>query len=371
MSKRARTKYLGIYERPSNIRKHLGKFDICYEITYRREDKKIWEKVGWASEGYNAKLASTIRAERIRSIRHNEELPQDKKKIPYFKDMAEKYLEWTKENKTREGYDEEIRYRIHLKPEFDDKRLDVISSFDLERLKAKLIKKGLAPATQKHILVVFREIFNKALAWDKSLNLQNPIKGIKLPNPKNNRLRFYTPEEIDLLLSALKPYKQLYDMALLSLRTGLRLKEMTGIKGQDLDFKNDIIHVLDPKNDEEGEVVYMTPDIKSILKSYDIPKHEYIFKDRNGNRIKEVSATFSRIVKKLGFNDNITDRRQILTFHNLRHTFASWLALNGEDLKTIQELMRHKTISMTMKYAHLIPSHKKQAVNRIALKQEN
>jgi len=279
--------------------------------------------------------------------------------------MAKKYLEWAKQNRTREGYDEEIRYRKHLEPEFADKRLDEISSFDLERFKSKLNKKGLAPQTQKHIFALFREIFNKALVWDKSLTLQNPIKDVKLPNPKNNRLRFYTYEEADLLLSALKPYKQLHDMALLSLRTGLRLKEMTGIKGQDLDFNNNMIHVLDPKNDEEGEVVYMTPDIKLILKAYDTPKHEYVFKDRNGNRIKEVSNTFSRIVDKLGFNENITDRRQILTFHNFRHTFASWLAINGENLKTIQELMRHKTISMTMKYSHLIPDKKREAVHNI------
>jgi integrase len=82
-------------------------------------------------------------------------------------------------------------------------------------------------------------------------------------------------------------------------------------------------------------------------------------------RIKEVSDTFERTVKKLGFNEGITDRRHLLTFHSLRHTFASWLALNGEQLKTIQELMRHKTIQMTMKYAHLIPDKKRQAVNNI------
>ena len=248
---------------------------------------------------------------------------------------------------------------------FGNKRLDEISSLDLERLKAKLNKKGLAPQTQKHIFCVFREIFNKALAWDKSLNLRNPIKEVKLPSPKNNRLRFYTHEESDLLLKELKPYKQLHDMALLSLRTGLRLKEMTGIKGQDLDFENEIIHILDPKNDEESSVAYMTPDIKSILKSYNTAPHEYVFKSRNGERIKEVSKTFGRIIKKLEFNKGITDRRQILIFHSLRHTFASRLAINGEQLKTIQELMRHKTIQMTMKYAHLIPDQNREAVKNI------
>lgn len=155
-------------------------------------------------------------------------------------------------------------------------------------------------------------------------------------------------------------------MSLLSLRTGLRFKEITGLKGHDLDFKNDIITVLDSKNGQTDHV-YMTPDIREILKGYNIPPNEYVFKSRNGERIKEVSDTFERTVKKLGFNEGITDRRQLLTFHSLRHTFASWLALNGEQLKTIQELMRHKTIQMTMKYAHLIPDKKREAVNNIVM----
>jgi len=133
-----------------------------------------------------------------------------------------------------------------------------------------------------------------------------------------------------------------------------------------LDLKNGIINVLDPKpKDSEIDRVYMTPDIQEIFKGYNTPADEYVFKNRKGERIKEVSDTFERTVKKLGFNEGITDRRHLLTFHSLRHTFASWLAMNGEQLKTIQELMRHKTIQMTVKYAHLIPDKKRQAVNNI------
>lgn len=360
---REKTNYTGVYERKSAHRKHKGKPDICYEITYKRNGKQIREKVGWSSEGYNAKLASIVRAERIRNIRHGEELPQDKSTIPFFRDAANKYLEWAKTNKTRQGYNQNNIYKNHLANVFDGKRLDEINSFQLEQLKSSLFKKGLAPASVKHCLVVFREIFNKAIKWG-SLTLPNPIRDVKLPNPQNNRLRFYTREEADQLMAALKKYKHLHDISLLSLRTGLRFKEITGIKGQDLDFNNDIINVIDSKNGQTDHV-FMTPDIREILKGYNTPTHEYIFKNSKGERIKEVSDTFERTIKKLGFNEGITDRRQLLTFHSLRHTFASWLAQNGEDLKSIQELMRHKTISMTIKYAHLIPDKKRQAVNNI------
>ena len=112
--KRVKTKYTGVYEQISPIRMHLGKSDVCYYITYARNGKFIWEKVGWKSEGYNAKLASNIRAERMRSIRHGEELPQDRKQIPFFKDAAKRYLLWAKDNKARQGLSQQSLYKNHL-----------------------------------------------------------------------------------------------------------------------------------------------------------------------------------------------------------------------------------------------------------------
>ena len=91
--KREITNYSGVYERKSDSRMHNGKLDVCFDIAYKREGKKIWEKVGWVSEGYSAKLASEIRADRIRKIRHGEELPKEKKKAPVFRDVAARYME--------------------------------------------------------------------------------------------------------------------------------------------------------------------------------------------------------------------------------------------------------------------------------------
>jgi integrase len=93
---------------------------------------------------------------------------------------------------------------------------------------------------------------------------------------------------------------------------------------------------------------------------------DLIFKDRNGGKIREVSTTFERVVKHIGFNKGMEDRQNKLVFHSLRHTFASWLALQGETLLTIMELMGHRDIKMTMRYSHLIPDQKRAAVLKLA-----
>lgn len=92
--KRSVTKYVGVYGRKSESRLHKGKPDVCLDISYKAEGKKIWEKVGWESEGYTARLASQIRSERLRDIRFGNELPRQKKKAPLFTDLAKKYLAW-------------------------------------------------------------------------------------------------------------------------------------------------------------------------------------------------------------------------------------------------------------------------------------
>jgi len=359
-----KTKFSGVYFRASEgQRMHGGKPDVCFYIRYKNEGRQYLEKVGWQSEGYSAKLASQIRAERLRMIRHGQELPKDKKKIPRFSEMAETYLEWAKENRTREGRVDRYRYESHLKEPLGNKRLNEISTFDLERLKSNLTKKDLAEATVKHCLVLVREIFNKAIAWKKYQGV-NPIKGIKMPSPNNKRERFLTHEEADLLLNELAQVSQtVHDQALLSLHCGLRAGEIFNLRGQDLDFENVLIRIMDPKN-KANRTAYMTQAVRKMLKEHlpEDPNH-LIFKDRDhGGKIKFVSKTFDRAVKRLGFNNGVTDSRHRVVFHTLRHTFASWLAIQGSPPMTIKELLGHRTLAMTERYCHLIPDTKKQAV---------
>ncbi len=61
-----------------------------------------------------------------------------------------------------------------------------------------------------------------------------------------------------------------------------------------------------------------------------------------------------------------TARLDDVTFHTLRHTFASWAMMRGVSLRELQELLGHSSLAMTMRYAHLAPEHLRTAVSRLA-----
>ncbi len=184
-------KFLGVYQRKSHTRPRFnGKLDICFEITYKdSQRKKIWEKIGWLSEGVTAAYAAQIRAERVRDIRLGEEvipLQQRKKEVITFGDVAKRYLKWAKSNK-KSWRDDNSRYENHLKPVLADKPLKDVTPEILEDIKEDLKdNKKLTPATVKHCLVLVRQMFNKAInVWHLYSGL-NPIKNVTLPKVKNN-----------------------------------------------------------------------------------------------------------------------------------------------------------------------------------------
>jgi len=378
---RKATKSIGVYELISDAKKTTsprGKTipDVCYYINYKLDGKLIWEKVGWMSEGYSEKLASIIRSERIRSIRHGEEIPQQKQKAPTFSCLAEKYLEWSSENKSRRGVEDRSRYENHLKDRFAEKYLDQISPFDLERMKSEMLKAGYAPKTVSHLLGLIRAMFNKAADWNLYQG-PNPVRKVKMPIIQNTRDRFLTYEEADVLLSELKrdprvkkEYRELkdpklHDITLLSLHTGARASEIFNLKGHDIDFQNGLITLRDTKNTETRHIP-MTNMVREMLKRR-MPQEPsgYVFTDSKGRKMKEVSNAFDRVVSRLGFNNNVEDPRQRVVFHTCRHTFASWLAIQGTPLYTIAKLMGHKSISMSERYSHLSPDHKKESIGRL------
>jgi integrase len=233
-------------------------------------------------------------------------------------------------------------------------------------MKSELLKEGYAPATVRHCLVLVRQIYNKTCAWDFYKG-ENPIHGVKMPIVSNQRERFLTQEEAKVLLDALQQHNpQVHDRALLSLHAGMRAGEVAGLRVCDVDLQNELISVADPKNRRPRKIP-MSSAVKAMFQSRLIGKAsaDYIFPGRTGGRLRGYSRTFTRVVRELGINEGIKDPRQKISFHTLRHTFASWLAMGGEPIQVISELLGHRTLAMTMRYAHLTPDRRKQAIDRL------
>lgn len=361
-------KYVGVQYYESSKRRHQGKPDRCFYFTIFKDGKLYREKVGWTSEGYTAELASRLRSERIRQMRHGEEIPNGKNEHTFVEAWA-KYDAWLAHGKAWPD-DDRQRYGKYLKDRFEGMPFSSISPFDLERLKSDLIKAGLADATIKHVLVLFRQIWNKAISW-KLTTLDNPVKSIKIPRVSNRRERFLSHEEASLLLETLQMSSQtLYEMSVLSLMTGMRAGEILSLKWGDVDLESGTINLQVNQGTikRAARPIWLNDEAVKILMGKKRGESSgLVFPSLAGNRRVKIQRSFRDVVNRIGLNDGVTDRRDKVTFHTLRHTFASWLAMDGVPLYTIKELMGHSTIAMSERYAKLIPDTKRSAVGRLGL----
>jgi integrase len=150
-------------------------------------------------------------------------------------------------------------------------------------------------------------------------------------------------------------------MALLALHCGPRAGEIFGLTWQDIDFERGLVTLRHTKNGHVRHVP-MTVRVREMLKNREsVRDSELVFPARNGSKRKEVSNSFERAVKDLGWNKGIEDPRQKVVFHSLRHTCASWLVMAGVPLYTVKEYLGHRQISQTERYAHLAPDSLQQA----------
>lgn len=390
MSTWQKTTFPGVRFREHTKRKHNGRPDRYFTIRYRANGEAKEERLGWASEGWTAQQASiqlaqlkkahvtgegattlqekrTLAAE-IKKADTKKRADEEREKIT-LKDVAAKYVEWAKKNKATWS-DDKIRLDKHVMPVLGDFPLIKIQIPELELLKERCQEKGLAPATVLQCLAVTRATFNYAIKHRYFTGV-NPSKGVKLPKPDNTRVRFLSRKETEDLLDMAASYNtEMHDMCLVSLYTGMRSGEIMSLKWTDLDFEHDLITVRNPKNGETRQV-FMTGNVKEMLQSRlikaddSISPYSIVFPSKYGKQRGKISKSFERLVNKLGLNDGVEDEQHRVVFHTLRHTFASWLAIQGETLLTIKELLGHKTIQMTMRYAHLIPDQKRRAVERL------
>ena len=382
------------------MRRNGRHLDRYYTIRYKSADGRLIEEaIGWASEGWSAEQAAEIRSQVRKNIRTGHgpqtlaEMREAAQRIREaearaeeaaavqdmtFRELGERYLAWARANKPRSAMTDGYNL-AHAVAAFGDIAATAVNAAHIEALKSSLATK--APATVRHILGVVRRVYTWAAVTPRSQDDATPLfvgmpptHGVTVPRADNRRLRFLSREEAQKLLDASVGYPprtggmDFHDVCCLSLYCGLRKSEITGLLWEHVDFDNALLYVVDGKNSVSSGVPINAVALDMLRRRQSGRRDSpLVFPPLHGGvTMRHISHNFATLAESLGLNDGVTDRRQKVVFHTLRHTFASWLALDGVDLYRIQKLMRHKDLTQTQRYAHLLPSDARAAVERLS-----
>ena len=142
-----------------------------------------------------------------------------------------------------------------------------------------------------------------------------------------------------------------------ALHTGMRAGEIRSLQWYDVDFDSGFIIIRDSKNGEPRHVP-MDSTVVDLFRNYPrTPGSELVFTNAAGGRLGWVQHGFRKALARAGISD--------LHFHDLRHTFASFWMQRGGELYALKDILGHKTIAMTQRYAHLSPAYKRAMVERM------
>jgi integrase len=270
-----------------------------------------------------------------------------------FSEYAKEYLIYSKAEKAESSHKREHCKMGFLCKVFGNKKLGDIRTVDIERYKQSRIPKA-APATVNRELALIKHMFTKAIDWGYVKD--NPASRVKLLKEPPGRLRYLSLEERRLLLEECSGI--LKAVVITALETGMRKGELQSLLWNNIDFDRRTIKVIKTKNNEL-RILPISDTLKPMLETLYLQRiGTHVFTKPDGRPYGNWRNAFDKAVKRAGVED--------FRFHDLRHTFASYMVMYGKvDIRTLQVLMGHKSITMTMRYAHLSQSHLLDAVNKV------
>ena len=324
-----------------------------YQFTVRR--KRYQGSIGDVSKAIAREVAEKKRVEALEG-----KLVERPVKAPLFgqydaekgqfTDAAGEYFDYYRQNhKVRSS--ERMEYALKVLCQFfGGKRLDEVSPFMIERYKAERRNVGMAAATVNRELACLKNFFNMAIRWDWTVD--NPVREVRFFRENNARLRWLTLEEEAELLKHCD--RRLKTLILAGADTGFRAGELRSLLWRDVDFARGTVSVASfyTKNGDP-RCNPMTKRLEQALREW---KHgPGSRKDGLVFGPQQWRTAFERAKKLAGLGKDVV-------FHTLRHTYISRLVMADVNIRTVQELAGHRTITMTMRYAHLGPEHKRRAV---------
>lgn len=303
----------------------------------------------------NRKLAERIHAKAITEIHEGVWFDRAKVERQYtFTDLAERYATWA-EGRQR-SWQISKKYMVkQLVSRFVNFKLSQFNTNIVEQFQTERLNKGNKPATVNRLLAAIKHMFTKACEWEMiTEETLKRVHKVKFLHENNKRLRYLTKEECQSLINACD--KHLKPIVIAALNTGMRRGEIFSLNWNNIDLKHGFILLEKTKNGDRREIPIndtLKRTLQGLARRLDIPS---VFCDHStGKRYTDIKHSFNSACRRAGIHDS--------HFHDLRRTFASHLIMAGVDITTVKELLGHKTLTMTLRYAHLAPSHKVKAVD--------
>lgn len=284
-------------------------------------------------------------------------------KVEVYKvvELAAEYLRWAERQKSFKDKRQWTRELIETFGNLNVKDLDtrIIEQWQSKRLRIN------KPATVNRKLATLKHMINKGVQWGMaSDDALKQVRNVKMLAENNRRLRFLSVEECQRLIECC--HKDLKPIVIVALNTGMRRGEIFGLKWEQVDLRHGFILLVTSKNGERREIPINTTLEYLFKEKLHSVESVYVFAGKNGKPLTDIKKGFHAALLKAGIHD--------FRFHDLRHTFASQLVMAGIDLTSVKELLGHKSLTMTMRYSHLSPGHKRKAVyvlDRLMEKNEN
>lgn len=366
-----------------------GNWKVQVSLGYKDGKKQIVKK-----QGFKTKKEAEIWANELLNQSHKGYATPTNNTI-IFKDFVMKWYEDHKKMSiaitTQASYIGRIN--THLLPFFGDYKLNQITNGLVQDFYNKLLNDGMKPSSAKKVMDILISCFKYAKKSKLIIEIPTDIEKIKSEKPK---IEYWNKDEISFFLHRINN-TYLYMPVLIALLTGLRIGELCGLRWCDVDFEKGYVNVVGQviydrikkellytpilKTDTSNRYISIPPTLLthlSALKIDDKPnRNDFIIKDRDGSicNPRNLSMNFTKTVAH--YKKSIDDIEESsgtapidymklpqITFHGLRHTHATLLILDGENIKVLQKRLGHKDITTTLEtYTHVMAEMEQNTSN--------
>lgn len=238
-----------------------------------------------------------------------------------------------------------------------DRRLSEINATLVDTWRRSRRRSGIAPATINRNVNALRACLSHAV--NRGLLQSNPLAGLqRLDVEEENRVRYLDAGEEERLRSSLEGCDaRLKTMIILSLNTGIRRGELFSLDWMSVTADTIAVESGKSKNRRTRHIP-LNSEARTVLDRWGRHPSGLLFPSDSGKQLTDVRKSWVSVLKKAKISN--------FRWHDLRHHFASKLAMAAVPLNTVRELLGHSDIKMTLRYAHLAPGHMREAVEAIS-----